>query len=160
AFISKLENTKDETLKQLADSLIANVNTPREKATKIYQWVQANIKYIAFEDGLEGFVPRRAIDIYNHRFGDCKDMASILTALLQLSGLKAYFTWIGTRDIPYDYTDVPLPICDNHMIAALDVDTEWIFLDATDPNCIFGLPSSMIQGKQALISISKDDYKI
>jgi len=159
-FISKLENTKDETLKQLADSLVENANTPREKAAKIYQWVQTNIKYVAFEDGLEGFVPRRAVDIYNHRFGDCKDMASILTALLQLSGLKAYFTWIGTRDIPYDYTDVPLPICDNHMIAALDVDNEWIFLDATDPNCIFGLPSSMIQGKQALISISKDDYKI
>jgi hypothetical protein len=159
-FISSLDNTKGEALKQLADSLVANANTPREKAAKIYQWVQTNIKYVAFEDGLEGFVPRHAVDIYNRRFGDCKDMASILTALLQLSGLKAYFTWIGTREIPYDYTDVPLPICDNHMIAALDLDNEWIFLDATDPNCIFGLPSSMIQGKQALISISKDDYKI
>ena len=159
-FISKLDNTKEAFLKQLADSLVSTTDSPKEKAEKIYQWVQSNIKYVAFENGLEGFIPRRAIDVYNHRFGDCKDMASILTALLQSVGLNAYFTWIGTRDIPYDYTDVALPITDNHMIAALNLDSEWIFLDATDPNCIFGLPSSGIQGKQALIGISKDDYKI
>jgi hypothetical protein len=159
-FISQLNNTNEEALKSLADSITANASTPQEKAEKIYQWVQSNIKYVAFEDGLEGFIPRSAVNVYNHRFGDCKDMASILTSLLQLSGLKAYFTWIGTREIPYDYTEIPLPLCDNHMIAALDLDSNWIFLDATDPNCIFGMPSSGIQGKQALISITKDDYKI
>lgn len=159
-FIGNLDNTKEAYLKKLADSLSANCNSTREKAAKIYRWVQNNIKYIAFEDGLEGFVPRRAIDVCNRRFGDCKDMASILTSLLQLEGLNACFTWIGTRDIPYDYTNVALPITDNHMIAALNLDNNWIFLDATDPNCIFGLPSSGIQGKQALIAISKDEYKI
>lgn len=159
-FINKLDNTREPYLKKLADSLTAGCNSPAEKAANIYQWVQGNIKYIAFEDGLEGFVPRRAIDVCNRRFGDCKDMASILTSLLQLEGLDAYFTWIGTRDIPYDYTSVSLPITDNHMIATLKLDNEWIFLDATDPNCIFGLPSSAIQGKQALIAISKDNYKI
>ncbi|MEP7318269.1 MAG: DUF3857 and transglutaminase domain-containing protein [Panacibacter sp.] len=159
-FISQLDNTKEALLKHLSDSLTAGIAAPREKAKAIYQWVQANIKYVAFEDGLEGFIPRRAADVCTRRYGDCKDMASILTSLLQLAGLKAYFTWIGTRDIPYDYTDVALPITDNHMIAALNIDTAWIFLDGTDPNCIFGLPSAFIQGKQGLIAISKDEYKI
>ncbi|HXL57407.1 MAG TPA: DUF3857 domain-containing protein, partial [Chitinophagaceae bacterium] len=160
SFISELDNTKEDLLKHLADSITAGIATPVEKAKRIYQWVQSNIKYVAFEDGLEGFIPRRAADVCTRRYGDCKDMASILTALLQIAGLKAYFTWIGTRDIPYDYTDVALPITDNHMIAALNLDSEWIFLDATDPNCIFGLPSSGIQGKQALVAISKDEYKV
>ncbi|HRI19349.1 MAG TPA: DUF3857 and transglutaminase domain-containing protein [Panacibacter sp.] len=159
-FISQLDNTKEALLKQLSDSLTAGISSPQEKAKAIYQWVQGNIKYVAFEDGLEGFIPRRAADVCTRRYGDCKDMASILTSLLQLAGLNAYFTWIGTRDIPYDYTEVALPITDNHMIAALNIDSNWIFLDGTDPNCIFGLPSSGIQGKQALIAISKDDYKI
>jgi len=160
SFISQLDNTKESFIKQLSDSLTANTTDPEQKARNIYQWVQNNIKYVAFEDGLEGFIPRHAIDVYNHRFGDCKDMASILTALLQTAGLDAYFTWIGTRSIPYDYTDVALPITDNHMIATLNIDSIWIFLDATDPNCIFGLPSAAIQGKQALIAISEDNYKV
>lgn len=159
-FISQLDNTKEALLKHLSDSLTAGIANPQDKAKAIYQWVQANIKYVAFEDGLEGFIPRRAADVCTRRYGDCKDMASILTSLLQLAGFNAYFTWIGTRDIPYDYTEVALPITDNHMIAALNIDSNWMFLDATDPNCIFGLPSSGIQGKQALIAISKDDYKI
>lgn len=159
-FISKLDNTKDESLKKLTDSLTLGLTSPLDKAAKIYNWVQQNIKYIAFEDGFEGFIPRRAADVCNKRYGDCKDMASLLSALLQLAGLDAHFTWIGTRDIPYDYTDVALPIVDNHMIAALRIDDRWIFLDATDPNCIFGFPSAFIQGKQALIAISEKEYKV
>jgi hypothetical protein len=87
-------------------------------------------------------------------------MASILTAMLRISGLKACFTWIGTRSIPYSYLEVPLPISDNHMICAVKIDDNWIFLDATDPNCIFGLPTSGIQGKEALVSLSPDKYEL
>lgn len=160
SFVKDLDNTRDPLLKSLSDSLTVGLTKPIDKAKAIYKWVQKNIKYVAFEDGMEGFVPRRAAAICTRRFGDCKDMSSILTALLQLAGVKAYFTWIGTRDLPYDYDDVPLPIVDNHMIAAVDIDGKWIFLDGTDPNCIFGLPSGFIQGKQALISLSDKDYKV
>lgn len=159
-FIKDLDNTNDSQLKLIADSITAGLSSPEEKARKIYAWVQHNIKYVAFENGLEGFIPRRAAVVCSRRFGDCKDMASLLTAMLQLSGVKAYFTWIGTRDIPYDYQDVPLPITDNHMISAININDKWIFLDGTDPNCIFGYPSGFIQGKQALIGISENEYKI
>lgn len=160
SFVKDLDNTNDAQLKQLADSLTHGITSDELKARKIYAWVQHNIKYVAFENGLEGFIPRRAATVCTRRFGDCKDMASLLTALLQLSNVKAYFTWIGTRDIPYDYTDVPLPISDNHMICAVNINDKWIFLDGTDPNCIFGYPSGFIQGKQALIGVSADEFKL
>ena len=159
SFIKNLDNTNDAQLKHLSDSLTAGVTSDREKAKNIYQWVQHHVKYVAFEDGMEGFVPRRAALVCSRRFGDCKDMSSLLTALLQIAGIKAYFTWIGTRSIPYDYTDVALPITDNHMIATVQLGNEWVFLDGTDPNCIFGFPSGFIQGKQALVSISENEYK-
>ena len=159
-FIKNLDNTNDVQLKKLADSLTNGIISETEKAKKIYNWVQQNIKYVAFEDGLEGFIPRRAAVICSRRFGDCKDMSSLLTALLQLAGINAYFTWIGTRDIPYDYTDVPLPITDNHMIATANINNQWVFLDGTDPNGIYGFPTEFIQGKQALVSIADNNYKI
>ena len=160
AFLSKMDNSANAQLKHLADSLTNGITSEEEKARRIYQWVQSNIKYVAFEDGLEGFIPRPANLVCTRKFGDCKDMSSALTTLLQLAGLKAYFTWIGTRDIPYDYTDVSLPIVDNHMICTVNINGKWIFLDGTDPNCIFGLPSSAIQSKQALVAISDKEYKV
>jgi hypothetical protein len=109
---------------------------------------------------MEGFVPREANLVCSRRFGDCKDMASILTSMLNYAKVPAYFTWIGTRDIPYDYTEVPLPIVDNHMICTIKTGEEYIFLDGTDAGCIFGMPPSSIQGKQAMLSINEKEYKI
>jgi len=88
-------------------------------------------------------------------------MASLLTAMLNISGVKAKFVWIGTRNIPYTYTEVPLPITDNHMNkCCIYLITNGYSLTPTDPNCIFGFPSSAIQGKQALISIDADKYEL
>jgi hypothetical protein len=160
SFLKGINETPSPVLKHLADSLTSGLNTEREKAHKIYQWVQSHIKYVAFEEGLEGFIPRQAVDVCNKKYGDCKDMTSLLTALLKIAGLDAHFTWIGTRDIPYDYTEVPLPIVDNHMICAVKINNEWIFLDGTDPNCEFGFPTHAIQGKQALIAFDESKYEI
>lgn len=159
-FISHLDSAGNIALKPLVDSLTRGLATPRAKAASIYSWVQHHIRYVAFENGLEGFTPRPAALVCDRRFGDCKDMASLLTAMCRVAGLNAYFTWIGTRDIPYDYADVPLPICDNHMISVFKDGDQWTFLDGTDPNCIFGYPSAFIQGKQALIAISPTEFKI
>lgn len=160
SFLSNINLTADENLKKITDSVCLGKKKDREKAKAIYLWVQNHVKYVAFEEGLEGFIPRQAADVCTKRYGDCKDMASILTAMCKLSGLNAYFTWIGTRAIPYSYKDVPLPYTDNHMICAVKIGAEWVFLDATDPNCIFGLPTAGIQGKEALISIDPQKYEL
>jgi len=140
-----------EDLKKLAANLTDGADTDREKARRIFAWVQDNIRYVAFEDGLGGFVPREAPLVCQRKFGDCKDMANLLTALLTHAGLTARLTWVGTRDIPYRYDQVPTPLVDNHMIAALQLGGELLFLDATDNRLGFGYPSSFIQGKQAMI---------
>lgn len=159
-FLKGINTEHSNSIKELADSLTINKPDAYEKAKSIFQWVQAHIKYVAFEDGLEGFIPRQAKDVYAKRYGDCKDMSSLLTDLLLSAGLQAHFTWIGTRKIAYDYDEVHLPITDNHMISTVKIGDEWIFLDATDPNCIFGFPTQDIQGKQALIAIDNNNYKI
>ena len=158
--ISEINKEVGPELKETVDLLIKNCKSEEEKSRKIYSWVQENIKYVAFENGMEGFVPRDANLVCSRRFGDCKDMSSILTSMLNYAGIKAYYTWIGTRSIPYDYTEVALPIVDNHMICTINLNNQFIFLDGTDPACVFGMPSEHIQGKQAFLSIDKEHYQI
>lgn len=160
AFTKNLNNTKDATLQKIVDSLIKDKKTETDKAKNIYKWVQQNIKYVAFEDGVEGFKPRQAADICTKRYGDCKDMSSIITQMLRLANIKAYYTWIGTRNLPYKYSEIPLPIVDNHMISVAIIDNKWIFLDGTDPHALFDMPPSSIQTKEALVAISDTEYKI
>lgn len=144
----------------IAENLVKDLTTDVDKAKTIFKWVQENIRYVAFEDGLGGFIPRDAASVYNKRYGDCKDMANILFEMLNHVGVETYHTWIGTRDRPYSYYDVPTPIVDNHMISAIKVNDEFIFLDATDSYVPFGMPSSFIQGKEALIGLTPDSFEV
>ncbi len=158
--IRHLNSQRDPHLESITDSLTAGAGSDREKARRIYKWVQGHIKYVAFEDGMEGFIPREAALVCSRRYGDCKDMASILTAMLKRADVPAYFTWIGTRSLNYTYAETPLPLVDNHMICTILLDGEYIFLDGTDDACIFGIPSSHIQGKEAMVAIGENDFKI
>ena len=159
-FIKDINIEKSQHLQWLVDSLTKNSKTDKEKAAQIYYWVQDHIRYVAFEDGLQGFIPRQADSVCVKRYGDCKDMASILTSMMKQSGLTAYPAWVGTRDIPYTYEQVPSPLADNHMIAALKMDGQYYFLDATSKHLSLGFPSSFIQGKEALIAIDSEKYHI
>lgn len=75
-------------------------------------------------------------------------------------GIPAYFTWIGTRDLPYKFTQTPLPLVSNHMICTIKLGEKYIFLDGTDPTCVFGMPSSGIQDKEAMVALNETEYKI
>jgi hypothetical protein len=159
-YLKNINQTISPELKHIVDSLTTGLTTQEAKARNIYSWVQNNIKYVAFEDGMGGFIPRDAALVCSRRFGDCKDMASILTEMNNAAGVPAYFTWIGTRDLPYTFTQTPLPLVSNHMICTINLNGKYIFLDGTDPSCVFGITPAAIQDKEAMISINEKEYKI
>lgn len=160
-FIDGLKEEESEQAKAILESILTPDDSELDKVRKIYYWVQNNIKYIAFEDGMRGFVPHKGDYVCTMRYGDCKDMASILVNLMYHAGIDGYYTWIGTRDIPYKYTELPTTSVDNHMIATyIGKDGKYYFLDATGQYQPFGLPTSMIQGKEALIGYGPDSYEI
>jgi len=160
SLINQIDKSDHTEIFSIATDLVKNLNSDKEKAKAIFNWVQSNITYVAFEDGLGGFVPRDASSVCSKRYGDCKDMANLLYEMLNHVGIEAYHTWIGTRDRPYSYYEVPTPIVDNHMITAVIIDGKTIFLDATDSYVPYGMPSAFTQSKEALIGISPDDFKI
>jgi hypothetical protein len=160
SMVKDVNKEPDPALQKVVDSLIVGAPEELTKVKRIFYWVQDNIKYVAFEDGMGGFVPREANAICSRRYGDCKDMASITTTMLRMAGIPAYLTWIGTRSIPYKYLEVPSPMADNHMICTYISNGEYYFLDATGKNAPFGTPTSMIQGKQALISKGEGKFEI
>lgn len=160
SLVKNLNTTPDKEFVKLVDSLTVG-KTDVEKIKAVYYWVQDYVKYIAFEDGMGGFIPREANQVFTKRYGDCKDMASIITSMLKVASVKdVYLGWIGTRDIPYKYSENPSLSVDNHMIAVAKVNNQWVFLDATDDRIDYGLPTNHIQGKQCMIKINDTEYQI
>ncbi len=156
--INKGEDSPE--LVSLVESLTIDKANDFEKVRAIYYWTQENIKYIAFEYALGGFVPREANDVFEKKYGDCKDNSSILYKMLEIAGIKGNLTWIGTRRIPYRYSEVPTPIVDNHMILSFEYMGKTYFLDATGRYTSIDSPTSFIQGKEALVAKDSDAFEI
>jgi hypothetical protein len=159
-YIADLNEEVAPEIKLFVDSLTQDAPTEPEKVKRIFYWVQDNIKYIAFEQGMRGLIPHDGSLVYKKRYGDCKDMASIIHHMLKAAGIKSYLTWIGSRDIPYRYSQLPTPNVDNHMITTYEHEGKYIFLDATSRFTRYGFPSSMIQGKEALLATGKDTHQV
>ncbi|MEO1032475.1 MAG: DUF3857 domain-containing protein [Bacteroidota bacterium] len=153
-------STPSEEMVAIVEAITKGKTSDLEKVKAIFYWVQQNIKYVAFEYALGGFIPREANDVLNKKYGDCKDNSSILSEMLEIAGLKGRLTWIGTRDIPYKYEELPTPSVDNHMILTYIDKGKPYFLDATGRYIPFGFPTSFIQGKEALVEDGTTDWQI
>lgn len=149
-----------DDIKNVSDSITVGLLSELDKVKAVYYWVQDNLKYVAFEKGIEGYIPRQPNDIVKKRFGDCKDMASLIYSMLKSIGIESYITWVGSRDLPYKYTEFPSSYCDNHMITVYKNGNENYFLDATNSLQNIDEPTSFIQGKQALVSLGEDTFEI
>lgn len=154
-------NKQDQTLvKEKTIELITGLTNDFDKAKVIFDYVQSKINYVAFEDGMGGYIPREAASVLQKKYGDCKDMANLLNEMLHYAGIESNIAWIGTRHNNYTYKNVPSPIVDNHMITVAQINNQDLFLDATGQYSLFPNATPFIQGKEALTKIDDSKYKI
>lgn len=148
-------NNKEEELKPILTSIIKNETDSFKMMEKIFYWVQDNVRYIAFEDGIMGYKPAPAEKVCNLLYGDCKGMANLTKTLLKMAGFDARVTWIGTDNIPYD-NDLPTLAVYNHMICTTIFRGKKYFLDATESYIAINDYAERIQSRPCMIENGKE----
>jgi hypothetical protein len=88
-----------------------------EKAEAIGDFVQQKIRYFVIEMGVGGYQPHPAGDIFKVRYGDCKDKAALLSAMLSSVGIHSALLMVDTERGVIDPADPS--IAGNHMIGAI-----------------------------------------
>lgn len=84
-------------LPPLSAEVVSNIKekTPEQKVTAVMQHIYDNYRYLGDWRGSErGYIPFSLSEIEEHGYGDCKDLAILLTAMLKASGIKAQPAWI------------------------------------------------------------------
>lgn len=153
--LKDLENDK-VIIKQKAEEITQKQTKNIDKVKAIFYWVQNNIRYLAFENGIAGFKPDKAHEVIRKRYGDCKGMANVTKELLISLGFDARLCWVGTNYIAHDYSTPSLSV-DNHMICALIFEEKVYFLDPTEKYIGFNEYAERIQGRQVLFE-NKENY--
>jgi transglutaminase-like putative cysteine protease/Flp pilus assembly protein TadD len=123
---------------RLSKELCANAATEMDKIRAVYNYVVTDIRYVAWEFGVHGFKPYRAEQIVARKFGDCKDKATLICALLAEQGIAAHPVLIRA-DVLRGQQDLGLPLISNfnHCIAWLPAgkDRPELWLDGTAQYC-------------------------
>ncbi len=84
-------------IKQKVAELTAGISDPLEKIRALAVFSQRQIRYAAIEIGIGGHQPHAAADVLAHRYGDCKDKATLLNTMLQEIGVESYNVMISPQ---------------------------------------------------------------
>ncbi len=128
---------------------LARGRTGEAAARAIYDWVTANIRYVAvYLDPNDGWVPHDASAVLKVGYGDCKDHVVLMQALLSAVGIRADAAMVdwGNRT-----TDAPLWVPQyNHAIVYLpDYDR---YLNPTNPYASYDTLDRRLAGKTVVIA--------
>lgn len=149
-----------------AERLTADARTPTERVDALYRFVTDEIRYVAFEHGAGGHVPRPAELTLARRYGDCKDKVTLFVALARVAGMEAWPVLTSSFQFDPDRLLIPNASYFDHMVTCVLLEGEPLCLDVTVPHGGLELPRllhgavalDLVEGVSALRSFDASDH--
>ncbi|HVG30707.1 MAG TPA: DUF3857 domain-containing protein [Pyrinomonadaceae bacterium] len=174
-WVSELADPQADTNDALATKalqLIVTAKTELEKIQSIARFVQS-IQYISIDINVGrggGIRPRPATQVLAKNYGDCKDKANLMRAMLKAVGIKSYLVAIYLGDANFVREEWAYPHQFNHCIIAVKVSDETkaptviahpklgrlLIFDATDDSTPVGDLPDVEQNSLALVVAGED----
>ena len=156
-------------LQQKTAALTASSTTALDKMRRIAEFVQGEIRYVAIELGVGALQPHPATEVFRHRYGDCKDKATLMSAMLHELGIDSYYVLINatrgaTRaDTPphlsgFDHVilaiRLPEQVKDDSLVAVVQYPQlgRILFFDPTNELTPLGQIGGYLQGNYGLLA--------
>lgn len=149
--IIKEQMQPDNELENFTKNLIAGKNTDEEKINAIFNFVSQNIRYVAVLLGPHTHIPHRAYEIFQKRYGDCKDKTVLLLTMLKIAGIEAKPALVPANGKYFDET-MPSLNAFNHIIAVIPSSKKYFWLDSTNETAAFDSTPFLIPTKVFMIN--------
>lgn len=125
------ENNEDDFVNSNAQNIIKDAKNDFEKLIAIQSFMQTEIRYTGLEIGRNGFRPFPPNDVIRRRYGDCKDQAVLLIALLNAVGIQSKAAFVNSIDGKLVELYPESPQAFNHVIVQTRIDGDEFWLDPT-----------------------------
>jgi hypothetical protein len=150
--ITRMQSREDFELNQSFNTIFPNGVaglSAREKAFRIYEFIEKNVSYssVAFRQG--AYVPQRAGKTLQTRLGDCKDLSTLFLSFARKAGLDANLVLVSTRN--NGMHNMVLPSMDfNHCIIRYNDNGTYHYLELTDSQLPFNTITNSLANAQIL----------
>ncbi len=145
------DRTHSPEVQAVVTPLIAGKKTVAEKEAVILDYLDREVRYTGIEFGEAAILPHDPAETLAKGYGDCKDKATLLVAMLRAAGIPAYVTLLDAEarmDVPVDLPGMGL--FDHAIVYVPGKNPIWI--DATDRYAQLGQVPMGDQGRLSLIT--------
>jgi len=131
---------------------LADGKPKEEQIRLLYEYLQANTRYIGVQLGLGGWQPYDAKYVAAKGYGDCKALTNYMYSLLKEEGINSYYAMIlagpGAPQIDEDFPSSQF----NHVILCVPMKKDSIWLECTSQITAAGFMGSFTDGRYALLA--------
>ncbi|HEV7425151.1 MAG TPA: DUF3857 domain-containing protein [Thermoanaerobaculia bacterium] len=141
-------------LKKFVHDAVGNATDRREIIARSLAAVEKNVRYAGVEVGESSIIPRSPRTVLGNKYGDCKDKATLLVAMLRESGIAAHVALLRAG-VDFDvHPELPGMGRFNHAIVRVDATAKdpAMWVDPTDDFAHAGDLPAQDQGRLALIA--------
>jgi len=144
-----------------ARELTAGRENRRERLASLLGFVRGKVRYVAADAGIDGHRPTAPREVLDRQWGDCKDKALLLVAMLREAGVEAWPALIRLGSEDRIDADFPSPFQFNHVVVAVGaagvaapgdpVAGGFLFVDPTQKGASIRWLHPAVQDQDALV---------
>lgn len=151
---SSLLKGRDEIPAQTAAyirDLVKDTPDQKQKAKKIYEYMQQKTRYISVQIGVGGYQPTLASEVDQLSYGDCKGLVNYTRGLLKVAGIDSYYCIVyGDHDRKRSIDPNFASLQGNHIILCLPFKNDTTWLECTSKEIPFGFLGDFTDGRNVM----------
>jgi hypothetical protein len=124
--LSDPQSQPNDAISEKSRSLVAGASSEFDRIKAIAAYIQT-VHYIAIQTGIGrggGYRPHAAADVFSKSYGDCKDKANLMRAMLKAIGIDSFLVSIYSGDPLFVRKEWASPHQFNHCIIAVKLKDE------------------------------------
>jgi transglutaminase-like putative cysteine protease len=151
----------NDEIRSHAEEVTAGIEGLPERVRAIHDSVAAGWTYLGFYPGESGWVPHPSDEVFEARYGDCKDKTGLMMSMMRSVGIDAHAAVLNAGSSVVSAT-IPTIISNHQIVYVRDPDHPegGFFVDSTNPPIAAGSPGSWIADRDALVLFADGDPKI
>ncbi len=129
------EKNMSQELKAKIEEIKTSYDSEGQRISSALKFVQDEIRYLGLESGIGAYKPFSPSQVYQQRYGDCKDKSFLLVSMLRNMGIQAYPALVNTTFGEALHEFLPTPKTFDHVVVkVIDSLDNHLFYDPTRTN--------------------------